>query len=111
MFFIILISIIFYRLITYKKVILIKRETLVKFCIYIPNDNYLEILDLLQYQNYPKDLFDVFITSDINKKYKFNVYNYNDDFIRNNNYNVLTILTECVDVNFLNFNAGKHILN
>lgn len=100
----------FYKLFFPKKYKLIKRETLPKICVYINSSNYVEILKVFSLQTYPNSLFDVYINTDTKFNYKFNVYKYNHDLIRNNNYNLVTIITDIVDLNYLNFTAKEYLL-
>lgn len=109
MFYFLFIILLFFRFIKFNKPLLIKRTQLPKFCIYITSDNYLHILDLLVYQNYPKDLFDVYIKEDINHNYKFNVFKQDVSFIKNNNYDLITIINNSIDINFLNFTSLEYL--
>ncbi len=106
---IIILFYLFYKITNYKKIKLITRECTPKICLFINNEDYHNILELLCYQNYPKQLFDVYIQSDEEFNYKFNVYKYNSKFILNKNYDLVCIVESSLDINYLNFTVKEYL--
>lgn len=107
--FFLVISLFLYKYLTYRKINLLKRDTIPRFCIYINSFNYIEILNLLQYQNYPKNLFDVYIKDEISTNYKFKVYKYDKDMIIKSDYDLLTIINDKIDINFLSITSKEYM--
>ncbi len=81
-----------------------------KICVIVNNSNYFEILEILTLQNYPKELFDVYINEEIKSQYKFNVYKINNKKILENNYNLISIIDTSMDINYLNFISKDYLL-
>ncbi len=90
-----------------KKLKVVERVNLPKICVYINSDNYNEILKVLTLQTYPNDLFDIYINNNESFNYKNNIYKYNHDQIRNTNYDLITVINDIVDLNYLNFTAKE----
>lgn len=99
----------FYKLIFNKELHLNKRTNQPKICVYITNQNYNSILEMLSLQNYPKNLFDVYVNNYIDVNYNFNVYEYNKDKIIENNYDLISIIDSTVDINYLNFISQEYL--
>lgn len=98
-----------YKTLFPKKLTLETRGNLPKICVYINSNNYKEILKMLSLQTYPNSLFDVYIDFDETFEYKFNVYKYNHDQIRNFDYNLITVINDIVDLNYLNYTAKEYM--
>ncbi|MFI3329522.1 MAG: hypothetical protein R3Y05_03415 [bacterium] len=98
-----------YKIFTYKKVNLIRRDIVPKICLFINSDYEQDILELLVYQNYPKHLFDVYIKSNNEYLYNFNISKYNSKEILNSDYDIVCIVTKPIDINYLNFTVKEYL--
>lgn len=99
-----------YKITFKKKQTLEQRSNLPKICVFINNDNYTDILRILSLQTYPKDMFDVYIKTNETFNYKFNVYQFSNQAVRNINYDLISIIDNIVDLNYLNFTAKDYML-
>lgn len=99
----------FYKIVLKKKTSLNKRNILPKICVIINSLEYKEILRILSFQNYPKDMFDVYIFSNETFNYSYKTSKYNKDQIKESNYNLVTVLTSIVDINFLNLTSKEYL--
>lgn len=98
-----------FKIFFFKNKTLLKRDTLPKICVIITKENYLETLKTLSLQTYPKHLFDVYTFDNIKGNYKFKIYNYDKELINNSNYNLVTVLCNKVDLNYLNYTAKEYL--
>lgn len=98
-----------YKLFFPRQINLIPRDNLPRICVYINSNDYNEILKVLSLQTYPNSLYDVYINTDDKYNYKFNVYKYNRDQIRNTKYNLITIINDIVDLNYLHQTSKSYL--
>lgn len=108
MLFVILIFLI-YKLFFLERFTLFKRKSLPKICLFINSENPKAILRILALQSYPKNLFDVYINSNESFNFKFNVFEYNLDTIKNNNYDLISIVDSIIDINYLYYTANDYL--
>lgn len=98
-----------YKVTFKKKQSLKQRTNLPKICVFINTDNYTDILRILSLQTYPKDMFDVYIKTNETFNYKFNVYQFSNQAVRNTNYDLISIIDNIVDLNYLHFTAKDYM--
>lgn len=99
---------IFYKIKRYNKEKLIPRDLTPKICIFINNDEYHNILELLSFQNYPKSLFDVYLKNNDDLTYNFKTYKYNSRTLMTKDYDIICVINSSIDINYLNYTIKEY---
>ncbi len=98
-----------YKIFTYDKIVLTPRKKVPKICIYIRNKDYVPIIENLYFQNYPKELFDVYIKDSQKFSLDFSVEKYNRELILSRNYDVICIIDDIIDINYLKLSSIEYL--